>query len=153
MKLYIKCLSQILVHYTCTEKNWWLLWLLLWWCHTVWLPLHQAASVLNVKRASCSPYTKWFHQFHSRLLRASPFCATTVSSSSSSCPDSHHQKSPVPGSTRHSLLEPSLVLSLLILPLTTLQGPETFDVHVAACRGRKIKPPLFPLWAIRPLAI
>lgn len=52
-----------------------------------------------------------------------------------------HQKSPTPGSTQRALVEPSPVLSLLT---SAPQGPESFDVHVAAWQGQENKTLLVP---------
>lgn len=63
---------------------------------------------------------------------------------SSSCPASTIKRAPLPGSPWHSLVEPSLVFSLLTLPPTPLQGSESFDVHVAAWQGQEDKTLLVP---------
>lgn len=94
-----------------------------------------------MKRTSCSPCTEWC-QLDSRPSRVSPHPAKTVSPSSS-CPASTIKRAQLPASPWHSLVEPSLVLSLLTLP-PPLQGSESFDVHVAAWQGQEDKTLLVP---------
>lgn len=117
---------------------------------SITLPLQKAVSIVSVKRLSWSPYTELFHQFDFRLIRGSSRHAKTVSSSS--CGAATIKEAQLCGSTWHSWWSPAwfciyshyppVFRALKALIFTWLPG-----------RGTKIKPSLFPLSTIRPLAI
>lgn len=133
---YIKYSSQILARYTCTEQNWFLL-----LCPAMLPSLFNRQLAFLLWREHPVPHAEWC-QLDSRPSRVSPHPAKTVSPSSS-CPASTIKRAQLPASPWHSLVEPSLVLSLLTLP-PPLQGSESFDVHVAAWQGQEDKTLLVP---------